>query len=922
MKRVVSLLLIILIPASLMAVVFTSKTTLYSTASALSGWYTENTYSPVAYFNGDVYFIMLDSTLRPIAGKISGGITTLGDLEKDYPDYRAFDDGHHEFSIGIDRDGYIHVAGDMHNFPDAEISSSLPSAYSSTTILYWKSKYPEDITDFDFMGGSSSEKIPGENWSYGRFVRDRNDKLYYVSRTLARQQYWQNGGRGLGIYSYDETTKSWTAYGAQAPIFDASYPVVCWEESGQNGGSYQQYKADICFDKDNRMYLATGMNTQNGPAQVNSIIFAYSDDGGVTYRKMDGSSISLPMQVASGSRQADVVDSVPSAAFEQPSITYGFGNDPAIQYSAEGSHYYRYWTGSGWSGRITSPVQSMRGRIIFNEHDNKLLFINIQSGTVYGKDSFTGTSESYNAGETLRYYDIRTLQEYNFLDAVSWKASAGSFEVMRLKGLTSITENSPTITMTPTTSKTITVTPTQTPALTKALFTIPGKVECEDYLPGEGSGYHDTDSTNDLGAYRDDGVDIEECSDTEGGYNVGLAYAGEWLKYSLDVQETGTYSIGVRVARNGAGGAFHLEIDGVDVTGEFNVPDTGGWQSWQDISAGSINISQGIRTLTLVMDSGSSSVGNFNHIEFIPESTPSHTLIRTFTQTPTLTNVYSFTPTKTNTQPDTATWTFTETKTGTPTQADTRTFTASRTHTFSGTATRTFTPTFTRTVTPSDTFTFTRTYTPAATETGTNMPSPSPTLTGTYTAIIINTGTATPSITFTSTPTSTAAKTHTPVNTGTATMTPAGSASSTPKNTITFTPHATFTSTTALINTATSTATVTPGETGKKPEIINYYPNPINPFVSEEIVIIAGNIDHDVDSLELRIYTPAFRKIREEKFEKHELKAMINNNTAEIRFASRDLRSLARGVYYIMVIIEKDGKKKKAKTVGNIIIMK
>ncbi|HDQ25523.1 MAG TPA: hypothetical protein ENN43_02110, partial [bacterium] len=448
----------------LAAQVFQSKEILYSTSQGYSGWYTESIYSPVASHGGNVYFVMMDSTGRPFVGKIAGGSTSLEALEKTYPDYKPYNDGHHEFSLGIDRDGYIHVTGDMHNFPHAEISSTLPDTYKSGKILYWKSKNPENITEFQFIGLTPAQSIPGEAWSYGRFVTDRNNKLYYVSRTLALKYYWQApGGRGLGLYSYDEATKAWTAHGTLAPDPDASYPVVVWELSGQNGGSYQQYKGDISFDTNNRMHLTTGMNTQNGPAQVNSVIYAYSDDGGNTFRKANGNLITLPMQVASGSRQADVVDSVPSAGFEQASVTYAFNNRPVIQYTAEGGHHYQYWTGSGWSGRVSSPVQSMRGRVLFNDHESRLYFVNIQAGTIYSKESFTGESTSYSAGETFRYFDIKMLREENKLNGVSWKASSGNFEVMRLNGLSAVQTNTRTPTSTMTRSATATPTSTRTP---------------------------------------------------------------------------------------------------------------------------------------------------------------------------------------------------------------------------------------------------------------------------------------------------------------------------------------------------------------------------------------------------------------------------------------------------------------------------
>jgi len=52
--------------------------------------------------------------------------------------------------------------------------------------------------------------------------------------------------------------------------------------------------------------------------------------------------------------------------------------------------------------------------------------------------------------------------------------------------------------------------------------------------------YHDTDATNDGGAYRlTEGVDIEPTGDSGGGYDVGWTHGGEWMKYTVNVATAG-----------------------------------------------------------------------------------------------------------------------------------------------------------------------------------------------------------------------------------------------------------------------------------------------------------------------------------------------------------------------------------------------
>ena len=135
---------------------------------------------------------------------------------------------------------------------------------------------------------------------------------------------------------------------------------------------------------------------------------------------------------------------------------------------------------------------------------------------------------------------------------------------------------------------------------------VPGTVESEDYdKGGEGIGFHDEDGINSGGAYRPhDGVDMEVCTDTGGGYYVGWTAQGQWLRYTVTAAAPGTYTVEFRVSAAGAGGRFHLEdARGKDLTGPVTVPGTGGWQNWATVRA-TVTLSAGRQVLKLVEDSG------------------------------------------------------------------------------------------------------------------------------------------------------------------------------------------------------------------------------------------------------------------------------------------------------------------------------
>ncbi len=150
---------------------------------------------------------------------------------------------------------------------------------------------------------------------------------------------------------------------------------------------------------------------------------------------------------------------------------------------------------------------------------------------------------------------------------------------------------------------------------------IPGTIEAEQFDTGnEGAAYHDTTGGNAGGVLRATDVDLEAASG--GGYNVGWVDAGEWLAYTVNVSSAGTYAAQFRVASLGRGGTFHLEMNGANVTGTLTVPDTGGWQSWQTLTA-TVTLGAGTQVARVVFDSpGAYAVGNLDRIQFTSGGTP------------------------------------------------------------------------------------------------------------------------------------------------------------------------------------------------------------------------------------------------------------------------------------------------------------
>jgi endoglucanase len=165
---------------------------------------------------------------------------------------------------------------------------------------------------------------------------------------------------------------------------------------------------------------------------------------------------------------------------------------------------------------------------------------------------------------------------------------------------------------------------------------IPGLIFASDFDMGRNNyAYFDTDTANYTGippdndytdynsgnSYRNDAVDIEQCTDTDttNGYDVGWVVPGEWMNYTVISDSVpGTYNVKYRVASAGGGGELKLILIDDSDTSDLHtvtVPETGGWQNWQTVGE-TADFPAGTFTLKLEIVSGLFNI-NYFESEFI-----------------------------------------------------------------------------------------------------------------------------------------------------------------------------------------------------------------------------------------------------------------------------------------------------------------
>ena len=169
---------------------------------------------------------------------------------------------------------------------------------------------------------------------------------------------------------------------------------------------------------------------------------------------------------------------------------------------------------------------------------------------------------------------------------------------------------------------------------------IPGRVQAELYdAGGEGVAYHDSDvgnngsgnlnqGTSELDQFRkEEDVDISYTKrefdktvdgrdETYGELYVGWTAPGEWIKYTVNVERTGVYTVNSHLSSNNQNAEISLEFDGAGGTGPIVIPTTGHWHKWRICNhLAEVKLDKGIHVMTLkFLKEGNM---NVDYLEFV-----------------------------------------------------------------------------------------------------------------------------------------------------------------------------------------------------------------------------------------------------------------------------------------------------------------
>ena len=144
----------------------------------------------------------------------------------------------------------------------------------------------------------------------------------------------------------------------------------------------------------------------------------------------------------------------------------------------------------------------------------------------------------------------------------------------------------------------------------------PGYYDYYEGGVGQNISYFDVSTANEAGTFRNN--EYVDASLTPGeGSTVSYINEGEWLEYTVNIAQAGTYDLSLRYTSGnaGGGGPFHIEVDGNPVTNDITVGFTNAaWTLWATKTVAGVILPAGQHVIRLVFDKAGFNIGRLSFV--------------------------------------------------------------------------------------------------------------------------------------------------------------------------------------------------------------------------------------------------------------------------------------------------------------------
>lgn len=192
-------------------------------------------------------------------------------------------DSHNYIVMALDRDGQLHVAGNMHCSP----------------LIYFRTKIPGDITTLCGIARMTGNRE--QRMTYPQFIQDTDGSLFFTYRD-------GDSGNGINIYNrYDEKTAAWSPL-LDRPLFDGQRPADVPQPSHDDDDRMNAYPDGPVRGPDGFWHMAWVWRDTPAAETNHDLSYARSRDL-VHWETVDGSPIVLPISLQT---PAAIIDAIPA----------------------------------------------------------------------------------------------------------------------------------------------------------------------------------------------------------------------------------------------------------------------------------------------------------------------------------------------------------------------------------------------------------------------------------------------------------------------------------------------------------------------------------------------------------------------------------------------------------------------------------
>ena len=278
-------------------------------------------------------------------------------------------------AIGVDEEGYVHVAYNMHNFPwqyatstDVADISSLEFRGQPITLAEIQRHQLQNRTTFPTLG---SADLPGNQVTYPAFFNDRNGQLYASYRYAAKPaRIFAERTLSVGVARYDVTTRQWTSLGGPlefgAGDFEGDDTATATLRSSASATGWTASFPQLTFGPSNE-WTVSSMWIEGGPGSRTTRPCAFITSDGTTFQTLTGEPAPMP------SRPEDCSNIDTGLAASQTFLTLGnstsdsLGNHHRLFAPDNVDRFISYWNGTAWG---VKEVPRGAREIFFDSSDN------------------------------------------------------------------------------------------------------------------------------------------------------------------------------------------------------------------------------------------------------------------------------------------------------------------------------------------------------------------------------------------------------------------------------------------------------------------------------------------------------------------------------------------------------------------------